>query len=310
MQDRATPYKRTLIHKSTVLWALTAIVLAVITGLVGWYAYSYSPSKPNPKVEGSLHFGLPGLTDESDSGQVLARSALVYDIDQGQIVFEQNGFERRPIASLTKLMTAMVAIDHGIDWDAQANIEPQEYVAGGQLLLHPGETVKMRDLFAASLLGSANNATLAYVRQLNIPTEEFVQEMNRKAIELGLEQTQFVDVTGLNPENVSTAYEAAKMASIAFTKYPDIAEVTSQPTYTLVASGTEREHTMKNTNKLLSEGGEAFLGSKTGFLYEAGYCLVVRGSGTHEHHIAIVLGSPTENQQFIDMKRLLSLSLP
>ena len=309
MQDTTTPYKRSF-PRSTLLWAGITMLLAGITGAVVWYTISYTPTNPTPKVEGSLNLGIPGLVTQTTEGQFLARSALVYDTSSESIVFEQNGFERRPIASLTKLMTAMVAIDHNIPWDQEADIALNEYVIGGQLLLHPGEKVTMRDLFAASIVGSANNATLAYVRQLGIPEEEFIREMNRKAIELGLEQTEFTDVTGLDVENVSTAYEVARLAEVAFTQYPEIAKISSMNEYPITFRGSGRQHAVRNSNKLVSDNGTVFTGSKTGFLYEAGYCLVVRGSGATEHRIAVVLGSPSENQHFADIQRLVSLSLP
>lgn len=308
MQDKPTPYKRR-IPKSTWLLALATIGLACVTGLVGWAAYRYVPAKPHPQVGGtSLRFGLPGLSEQERSSDLSAKSALVLDTSDDSIAFEHNGFERRSIASITKLMTAMVALDYRIDLNYEGTILPQEYVTGGQLLLHPGERATMRDLLAASLVGSANNATLAYVRELGIPSDEFVRQMNRKAISLGLEQTEFTDVTGLDPNNVSTAYEVARMAEVAFTQYPIIAELTSQPGYEFVAKGTDRHHVIKNTNKLISEWGDVLTGSKTGYLYEAEFCLVARGSGESEHHIAVVLGSPSEFDHFNDIKRLLSLA--
>ncbi len=230
----------------------------------------------------------------------------MWNTETGAITFEQNAFERVPIASLTKLMTAMVALDHGITWEQSAEIQLNEYVIGGQLLLHPGEHVTMRDLFAASLLGSANNATLAYVRELGIPEQEFIRAMNRKAVELGLEQTYFTDVTGLDKENISTAYEVARMAEHAFKHYPEIARTTGRTEYSFVVGGSGREHTIRNTNKLIAEGNLEVLGSKTGYLYEAGYCLVLQGVGNAGKLIAVVLGNPSEHDQYQGITFLLS----
>jgi len=282
----------------------------VVTAGVGWVAFSYEPSKPSEaKVDGaSVRLGLPGFIKNADDHELSAKSAILLNTTDDSIAFEHNGFDRRPIASITKLMTAMVAIDHKINLEQEGDILPNEYVIGGQFILHPGEKATMRDLLAASLVGSANNATLAYVRQLGIPEEEFVREMNRKAITLGLEQTEFFDVTGLNPKNTSTAYEVAKLAKEAFTNYPIIADLTAQTGYDFVAIGSGREHTIKNTNKLISEWGITSTGSKTGFLYEAEYCLVMRGGEGKENSIAVVLGSPTEYDHFADTQKLLTLS--
>lgn len=308
MQDKPIPYKRR-IPRSTWILAGVSIGLAALTAVAGWVAWQYTPAPEAASIAGAnVQLALPGLGQSGNSSDFSAKSVLVFDIDNDSIVFENGGFDRRPIASITKLMTAMVALDHGIAWDNEADILPQEYVAGGQLLLHPGERASMRDLVAASLVGSANNATLAYVRALGIPTEEFVRQMNRKAISFGLEQTEFTDVTGLDPSNVSTAYEVARLAEVAFTQYPVIAELTSLSGYDFIAKGSGREHTIKNTNKLISDWGEVLSGSKTGYLYEAEYCLVVRGSGTAESRIAVVLGSPSEFDHFNDITRLLRLA--
>ena len=142
-----------------------------------------------------------------------------------------------------------------------------------------------------------------------IMEEEFIQEMNRKAIALNLEQTEFFDVTGLNSKNVSTAYEVAILAHQAFTKYPDISQVTSQKKYTFTVRGTQREHTIRNTNKLIADGNMEATGSKTGFLYEAGYCLVTQGAGVHKDRIAVVMNDISEDAQFAEIERLLKMQV-
>ena len=297
------------IHGTTVFFASLSLFLAGATIFVTWKLLS-EPATSIPQAGGSsVKLGLP-INISGDTRQFTASSAVLLNSTNNQIMFEQRGFDRRPIASITKLMTAMVALDHGIDWDAPANIAPEEYVQGGQLILHPGEEVTMRDLFNASLLGSANNATLAYVRQLDIPKEEFVKRMNRKAIELGLEQTEFSDVTGLDLGNLSTAYEVAVMATTAFTKYPEISQATSQHEYSFTVIGSGREHTIRNTNKLISDNKEEVLGSKTGYLYEAQYCLVMQGAGELANRVAVILGNPSEQSHFAETDRLLHLVVP
>jgi D-alanyl-D-alanine carboxypeptidase len=97
------------------------------------------------------------------------------------------------------------------------------------------------------------------------------------------------------------------LAEAAFRDYPAIAEATRQAEYTFDIRGSGREHTIRNSNKLISEGGETFAGSKTGYLYEARYCLVVRGAGTEENRVAVTLGSPSEGENLADTKQLLHL---
>lgn len=293
-------------HRATLLFLFICLALATGTGFVIW-TLVHLDRVSGVLVEGSnIVLGLPGIGAKNPSDTSLqAKSVILYSTETNSILFEHGAFARRPLASITKLMTAMVAIDHGIDWNTEANILPNEYGVGGELVLSPGETVTMKDLFNASLLGSANNATLAYVRQLGISKDDFAQAMNRKAVEIGLEQTEFHDVTGLSPSNVSTAYEIARMAHYAFTKYPQISQATSQKEYTFTVRGTEREHTIHTTNTLVLDGDLEVIGSKTGFLYEAGYCLVVEGAGKYKNIVAVVMNAPSEQAQFTEMIRLL-----
>ncbi|MEX1997552.1 MAG: serine hydrolase [Candidatus Andersenbacteria bacterium] len=294
-------------HKSTIIFSVIAALLATVTSVVIWRLIDNS-HRDLPQVEGTaIGLGLPEREPGNAHRHYTARSVVVWDTATQRINFEQNAFERLPVASLTKLMTAMVASDYGIAWQAPATIELHEYGIGGQLLLHPGEEATMRDLFNASLLGSANNATLAYVRQLGVDQKEFIRAMNRKAIAIGLEQTYFVDVTGLSKGNISTAYEVARLAEHAFAHYPEIATATQQASYTFTLQGSGRSHTIKNTNKLIAERGEVYSGSKTGYLDEARYCLVVRGAGDTKNRIAVILGSPGEQEHLLDMQQLMRM---
>ncbi len=296
-------------HKATLLFACMSVFLAFGIGLVVSRIIQESHITIPLSGGSSIVVGLANGEEELKDGTFHAESALLFNTDTKTIMFQQNAFKRMPLASITKLMSAMVALDHGIDMDKEVNILPEEYGPGGQLVLHSGETVTMRDLFNASLLGSANNATEAYVRQLGISEKDFVQEMNRKAIALNLEQTEFFDVTGLNPQNVSTAYEVATLAHHAFTKYPEISQATSQKEYSFTIRGSGREHTIHSTNKPVLNGELEVTGSKTGFLYEAGYCLVVEGAGPHKDRIAVVMNDISEDAQFAEINRLLKMQI-
>lgn len=296
-------------HKATIMFASVCIILAFGIGVVAHKIIQESKITVPLSGGSSVVLGLPDSEYENQETAGHNKSMLLFNTETNTIMFQQNAFERRPLASITKLMTAMIALDHGIAWDAEANILPHEYGVGGELLLHAGETVTMRDLFNASLLGSANNATTAYVRQLGITQEEFVLEMNRKAIALKLEQTEFFDVTGLNPKNVSTAYEVAILAHHAFKEYPEISQATSQKEYAFIVRGSAREHTIRNTNKLIADHNMQTVGSKTGFLYEAGYCLVVQGADGYKDRIAVVMNEISEEAQFAEISRLLKMQV-
>jgi D-alanyl-D-alanine endopeptidase (penicillin-binding protein 7) len=290
--------------RSTVV--LGAVCLMLGGALVGT-AMALWPALSAPEIPvGETYFeiGLNDVRPNGNSDIVESDSALLWDSEAGVIKYEANGFERRPIASLTKLMTAMVALDYGVDLDKEMTILPEEYRIGGRLVLAPGESVTMRDLLHASLMGSANNATLAFVRGVGVDEAEFLRAMNRKAIEIGLEQTEFVELTGLDFHNISTAYEVAKIAETAWRDYPIIAEITSKIKYQYIVRGSGREHTIVNTNNLMVDYDYKLAGSKTGYLYEAGFCLVVRKADDN-NLIAVVLGSPSEWDSMSDARTLL-----
>lgn len=300
-------------HKYTLVFGVLAGLFAVATGVTFWHVSTATPATP-PDSAPHVPLSMPVLGALERTELAPGSSAVLWDSVSQSLRYEENAFERRPIASLTKLMTAMVAIDLGLNWDTTGTINLNEYGLGGNLLLHPGETVTMRNLFNASLVGSANNATKAYVRLLiqekDLTEDEFVQEMNRKAIELGLEQTVFFEPTGLSPKNISTAYEVARLAEHAFTAYPDIAKASSQTAYTFTVGGSGREHTIRNTNKLIAEKGETATGSKTGYLDEAKYCLAMQGAGERSRFIAVVLGSPSQEENETATVQLLYREAP
>lgn len=296
-------------HKGAILLLILCGALLGGTALVLYYLLFTAFGAKTTASLGHIPLGLSETAESAGVAEPLvnAASAALWDTQEQRLVYHYNAFERRPVASLTKLMTAMVALDYGMAWDKEMTIAPTEYGRGGNLLLHPGETVTIQDLFNASLVGSANNATLAYVRGLDIDSTEFVRAMNRKAIELGLEQTEFTDVTGLSPQNLSTAYEVARFSEAAFRQYPAIAAATSQAEYVFSVGGSGREHRIGNTNKLVADKHDSFGGSKTGYLDEALYCLVVTGQGTWQNRIAVVLGSPSQERNELDTFSLLRL---
>lgn len=291
-------------RKSTLFFATLAMVFATMTSLIIRHLLRREPI--SPAVQGATEVGYQ-LTPPAEQA-LGAASAVAWNTEKEEIVWQQTAFERRPVASLTKLMTAIVALDHGIPWEQTATINPNEHGLGGNLLLRNGEAATMRDLFTASLLGSANNATRAYVRTLGLSEEEFVRRMNRKAIALGLEQTYFTDVTGLKASNVSTAYEIARLAEVAFRDYPDIARATAQVEYTFTVQGNGRAHTIKNTNRLVTDHLLTVTGSKTGYLDEAMYCLVIQGSAAAKHLVVVVLGSPAQAANEEQVYKLLDLA--
>lgn len=193
-----------------------------------------------------------------------------------------------PLASLSKLMTALVFLDTNLDWDKEIIITQEEidYPCTLQLCgttseinLKTGDRIKIKDLWAAMLSASSNQSAVILADNSGLTREEFVQKMNEKAKSLGLVKTKFVEMSGLSADNVSTAEEFAKIAQMAFLD-GRISDATSNTSYffnVIQADGSLREVTVKNRNySLLAMGPRA---SKSGYLVEAQRNAVVEKDG-------------------------------
>lgn len=241
---------------------------------------------------------------------VSAVSFLVADPKTGKILYEKNSQEIRSLASLTKLMTALVFLDYNPGWASEVIIKPEDYRDGGIKYLLSGEVVSVYDLFQASLISSSNEATVALARSTGLSLDDFVKKMNDKAKEFGLENTSFTDVTGLKNDNKSTAMEMAILARAAFSNsYIQKAVSTESYALKIINSGLSRN--IKSTDKILNQkfglSGRTYqveMG-KTGYLEAAGYNFASQISDNDSRNIlVVVLGSATIDQRFTDTKSL------
>jgi len=233
-------------------------------------------------------------------GGVYSRSAIVFDPVTNEVLFEKNAARTVPIASITKLMTALVFLDQSPDLANTVEVTRTEITGGGKTQLRRGEEVALGDLLHMSLMCSDNVATRVLAKGSGISEEEFLSQMNKKSLELGLTDTRFVEFTGLDERNVSTATDVAKLLRAA----ADVEMIRSISTTRSYEFRSSRlPHHIGNTNRLLYSRYE-ILGGKTGFISEAGYCLVtwVRTGG--RDLIAVVLGAPTNATRFADVVRL------
>ena len=173
----------------------------------------------------------------------------------------------------------------------------------------------VRDLFYSSLIGSANNAINALVRSTGLTTSQFVDQMNAKATALGLTQTHFVDPTGLDPANVSTATDVAKMAAFALHNYEPIRYATTRQSYSFTTINTQNVHTvlLRHSHPVNASSlplfGLTITGGKTGYLDESlmTYALRVKNSQGAQV-VVVVLGSPSYAQRINDVVALLDWS--
>jgi len=248
----------------------------------------------------------PKRLAEAGVYEVKARAASVIDYESDVLLFNHRTSEIVPIASITKLMTALVFLDFNPGWDFIYEIKEEDRREGGKVYLYWGEKVKVKDLFYLSLVSSANTATIALVHSTGLSEVEFVEKMNEKAQELGLVSTVFSDPVGLNSNNVSTAWEVAKLAKTVLA-HKDIRQATLTKTYEFkTLSGKEKK--VYTTDYLLDnfpQNGIKIIGGKTGYTEAAGYCFV--GQFVNEDGweiISVVLGSQGYKDRFEQTKYL------
>ena len=241
---------------------------------------------------------------------VSAKSVLVTDAKTGKVLYEKNSREVRSIASLTKLMTALVFLDHNPGWSSEIKIAEADYRDGGIRYLIAGEEVSVRDLFYASLISSSNEATAALARSTGLNNDDFVKAMNDQARQLGMTNTTFTDVTGLSNDNKSTAADLVIMSQAAFLN-EDINRAASLETYNLNIINKNLTRNIKSTDKILNQSFglndntyQVEVG-KTGYLAAAGYNFASRvGDNLGRKILAVVLGSENINSRFADTKSL------
>ena len=220
------------------------------------------------------------------SGAISAKSAVVVDADTGETLYEYNADERLPMASTTKIMTALVALGEG-DLDRSYTVKPEyAQVEGSSMYLQAGETLTMRDTMYGLMLSSGNDAAVAIAGECG-GYDAFVQKMNDKATALGLTDTHFVNPNGLPADgHYTTARELAKITAEAL-RDPVFRQIVSTAQY------TAGERTFVNHNRLLSSY-EGALGVKTGYTRAAGRCLVSAAERNGRTVIAVTLNDPND----------------
>lgn len=233
--------------------------------------------------------------------------ALVVVIDDGTVVANEGGDQIWSLASISKLMTAIVLSEMNLNWNAAVVQSKADEVGGSRLRVAVGSKYRRTDLLHASLMGSANNSTHALARTSGITMPQFIARMNAKAKQLGMKNTHFVEPTGLSAKNVSTASDIALLVEAA-NKIPRISAIGKKNSYTLTSVAKKpKTHTIKTTNKLLLAGENVSLG-KTGFIDESRYNFTVVGqSPAGGSRTVVVLNAPSSETSFKLAKAYLHL---
>jgi D-alanyl-D-alanine endopeptidase (penicillin-binding protein 7) len=245
----------------------------------------------------------PRVLDVSDlpSHRLRAEAAVVYNPETNEIVWGTDVQQQRPIASITKVMTALVVLDQQIDLTRDVVVSARDVRRASTTYLRRRERVTLDNLMHLALIASDNAAARVLARATGLGTKEFIRLMNQKANELGLQDTQFVDPSGLHENNLSTPYDVARLITTA-SREPTIARIMRNKTYRLRTS--RRGLTIRNTNRLL-RGRYSIQAGKTGYIDEAGFCLatVVKLPGKDPLAV-VVLGAGSNAGRFREVRRL------
>ena len=257
-----------------------------------------------------LLFTLLPITAQATDLEVNAKSAVLIDLATGTVLYEQNSHTALPPASVTKVMTmllVMEAIDDGrIQWQDTVTASENAAAKGGsQIFLKVGETMSVEEMLKSVAVSSANDCACALAEHIYGSESAFVEMMNQRAAELGMQDTHFVNCTGLDDdpnaqEHRTSAYDIARMSRELLTQHPEIKK------YTTIWMDTVRNGAfgLSNTNKLV-RFYQGATGLKTGFTSEAGYCLSASAMREDMELVAVVLGCETSSQRFSACKTML-----
>ncbi len=279
---------------------------------------TFLPFTPTPTPKPT-----PVLTPKGQPGALTANEAMLVDSDTGNILYDLNGERPQPMASTTKIMTALIAIQTA-DLNTVVRIQQDAFneVAnnnGSTAGLVVGDELTLRDLLYGMMLPSGDDAAIAIADAISGTSQNFVKLMNLYAYRLQLYQTHYYNPDGLtyydasgNPiaGHYTTAYDLVRLARDAMS-IPLFAQLVATKTFNVPATATNHPYHWTNINMLLS-GYPGATGIKTGFTVEAGACLVFSATRNGHHLLGVVLHSTDEAHRFIDAKTLLNwgFSLP
>lgn len=244
-----------------------------------------------------LPLGIPCF---ADSLSVSAKSAILMDASTGQVLYQKDAFIRLPMASTTKIMTAVVALENA-DLEKEIEVSPKATgIEGSSIYLYPNEKITMESLLYALLLESANDAATAIAIAVAGSPEAFAQKMNEKAEEIGLKNTHFENPHGLDgKEHYTTAYDLAKLSAYALL-HPQFAKICSTYKKNISLNGDEGVRALVNHNKMLHLYKGA-IGVKTGFTKKSGRCLVSAAERDGLRLIAVTLNAPNDWSDHTDL---------
>ena len=236
---------------------------------------------------------------------IRAEAAIIYNPATGQVLWEEKAFDKRSIASITKVMTAICFLEDNPDLSETVMVDRSDTRGASVTHLRAYERVSLQNLLHLALIASDNAAARTLARTSSYGAQGFVARMNEKAAELGLEDTHYVDPSGLLSENVSSAYDMARL--IAYATDDDLlSTIMRTPEYSFRTS--RRGLTIHSTNQLLRASNIDVRGGKTGFITQSGYCLatLLRLPDLNQSVAVVVLGARSNAGRFWETRHLLN----
>lgn len=248
-----------------------------------------------PKIEPKPE--VAGISSDSNAPAISAKAAFFVDADTGQVLYQKNPYERLPIASLTKIMTAIVTLENK-KMDDEVAISPwADSMEPDHMELIAGEKLTVRELLYGVFLVSANDAAEALAENSIRNRDEFISQMNAKALQLGMKDTLFINPSGLEEDGrqqYSSAYDVALMSRYAVKHFQGIEEIASTPHIVLPQTATHQDYDLYSGINLLTTY-PGVKGLKTGFTPEAGLTLVTLAEKNGYQVIGVLLN--TENRR-------------
>lgn len=239
-----------------------------------------------------------------------SRSVAVIDAETGEIIYEKNADTARPMASITKVMTAMVVLDSGLDMREELTLDPEDFVGPKRASsrLKAGDRLNRAEMLLMALMKSENPAAKSLARNYPGGYSAFMRAMNRKAQELGMTTAFFGDPTGLDKRNVASSNDLVKMVRAAG-NYDVIRKFSTTKSYDFFVanySSGNRTYKANNTSSLVRSGNYPIGISKTGFINEAGRCVVMETRVNNRPAIIVILGANSSATRWGDAKNILN----
>jgi D-alanyl-D-alanine endopeptidase (penicillin-binding protein 7) len=249
-------------------------------------------------------------TDEAGNvvPDLRAAAAIIYDPATGKVLYEENSQDERSIASITKVMTAIVFLETATDLNQEVDIVRADTLRASTTYLRTNDRVRLADLLHLLLIPSDNAAARALAR---LGYDGFIARMNQKADDLGLNHTAYTDPSGLYADNISSAYDMARLISYA-SEDDRIGPVMRTPEYSFRTVAAPRRVarvvTVRSTNQILRNGDMDVVGGKTGFISKAGYCLatLLKMPAGGPSLAVVVLGATSNLGRFWEARHLMT----